>query len=85
MDAIVQSLELRFVQNKQLYKDLSCFDPEKSKTIEQNGIEDKVLEGIIKLFLQISEDQLILELFSFASNFDTLKLLLNHGEIMASS
>jgi hypothetical protein len=37
------------------------------------------LEGIMKLFPQISKDQVILELFSFASNFDVLKLLINDG------
>jgi len=34
----------------------------------------------MKLFPQISKDQVKLELFSFASNFDVLKLLLNDGE-----
>ena len=38
------------------------------------------LEGIMKLFPQTSKDQVKLELFSFASNFDVLKLLLNDGE-----
>jgi len=32
MDRIVQSLELRCVQHKQLYKDLSCLDPATFKT-----------------------------------------------------
>ena len=80
MDRIVQSLESRFVQHKQLYKDLSCLDPVKFKTIAKKGLEDEALEGIIKLFPQISKDQVKLELTSFASNFDVLKLLLNDGE-----
>lgn len=80
MDRIVQSLELRFVQHKQLYKDLSCLDPAKFKTTVEKGLEDEALEGIMKSFLQISKDQVTLELFSFASNFDVLKLLLNDGE-----
>ena len=32
MDRIGQSLELRFVQHKQLYKELSCLDPSMFKT-----------------------------------------------------
>lgn len=85
MDRILQSLESRFVQHKQLYKDLSCLDPAKFKTIAERCLVDEALEGIIKLFPQISKDQVILELFSFASNFDVLKLLLNDGENMDSS
>ena len=80
MDRIVQSLELRFAQHKQLYKDLSSLDPTKFKTTAENGLEGEALEGIMKLFPQISKDQVILELFSFASNFDVLKLLINDGE-----
>jgi hypothetical protein len=34
----------------------------------------------MKLFPQISKDQVKLELFSFASNFDVLRLLINDGE-----
>ncbi|GBN70425.1 hypothetical protein AVEN_227428-1 [Araneus ventricosus] len=86
MDRIVQSLEDRFVQHKQLYKDLSCLDPVNFKTIVEKGLEDEALEGIMKLFPQSSKYQIKLELFSFASNFDVLKLLLNNGEnLMASS
>jgi hypothetical protein len=85
MDHIVQSLDSRFVQHKKLYRHLSCLDPAKFKTIEEKGLEDEALEGIIKLSPQISKDQAILELFSFASNFDVLKLLLNGGENMDSS
>ena len=40
MDRIVQSLELWFVQNKQLYKDLSCLDPAKFKTTTKKGLEN---------------------------------------------
>jgi hypothetical protein len=80
MDRIVQSLELRFVQHKQLYKDLSSLDPAKFKTTAEKGLEDEALEGIMNLFPQISKDQVKLELFSFASNFDVLKLLLNDGQ-----
>ena len=47
----------------------------------QQCLEDEALEGIIKLFPQISKDQVILELFSFAS----LKLLLNYGKNVDSS
>ena len=80
MDRIVQSLELRFVQHKQLYKDVSYLDPAKFKTTAEKDLEDEALEGIMKLFPQISKDQVKLELFSFASNFDVLKLLPNDGE-----
>ena len=80
MDRIVQSLELRFVQHKQLYKDVSYLDPAKFKTTAEKDLEDEALEGTMKLFPQISKDQVILELFSFASNFDVLKLLINDGE-----
>jgi hypothetical protein len=80
MDRIVQSLELRFVQHKQLYKDLSSLDPAKFKTTAEKGLEDEALESIMNLFPQISKDQVKLELFSFASNFDVLKLLLNDGQ-----
>jgi hypothetical protein len=80
MDRIVESLELRFVQHKQLYKDLSCLDPAKFKTTAEKGLEDEALEGIMKLFPQISKDQVKLDLFSFASSFDVLRLLLNDGE-----
>ena len=82
MDRIVQSLELRLVQHKKFYKDLSFLDPAKFKTTgtAEKGLEDEALEGIMKLFPQISKDQVKLELFSFASNFDVLKLLLNDGE-----
>jgi hypothetical protein len=45
MDRIVQSLELRFVQHKQLYKDLSSLDPAKFKTTAEKGLEDEALEG----------------------------------------
>jgi hypothetical protein len=45
MDRIVQSLELQFVQHKQLYKDLSCLDPAKFKTTAEKGLEDEALEG----------------------------------------
>ena len=55
MDRIVQSLELRFVQHKQLYKDLSCLDPTQFKTTTEKGLEDEVLEGIMKLFPQINK------------------------------
>jgi hypothetical protein len=80
MDRIVQSLELPFVQHKQLYKDVSYLDPAKFKTTAEKDLEDEALEGIMKLFPQISKDQVKLELFSFASNFDVLKLLPNDGE-----
>jgi hypothetical protein len=40
------SLELQFVQHKQLYKDLSCLDPAKFKTTAEKGLEDEALEGI---------------------------------------
>jgi hypothetical protein len=80
MDRIVESLELRFVQHKQLYKDLSCLDPAKFKTTAEKALEDEALEGIMKLFPQISKDQVKLDLFSFASSFDVLRLLLNDGE-----
>jgi hypothetical protein len=63
-----------------LYKDLSCLDPTKFKTTAEKGLEDEALEGIMKLFPQTSKDQVKLELFSFASNFDVLKLLINDGE-----
>ena len=57
MDRIVQSLESCFVQRKQLYKDLSCLDPAKFKTVAEKGLEDEALEGIIKVFPQISKYQ----------------------------
>jgi hypothetical protein len=85
MDRIVQSLDSRFVQHRKLYKDLSCLDPAEFKTIAEKGLEDEALEGIMKLSPQISKDRVILKLFSFASNFDVLKLLLNGGENMVSS
>ena len=85
MDCIVQPLESSFVQHKQFYKDLSCLDQAKIKTIAEKGLEGEALEGIIKLFSQISKDQVKLELVSFASNFDVLKLLLNDGENIDSS
>ena len=66
MGRIVQSLELRFAQHKQLYKDVSCLDPAKFKTTAEKGLEDEALEGIVKLFPQISKDQVRLEVFSFA-------------------
>ena len=43
------------------------------------------MEGIIKLFPQISKDQVKLEMASIASNFDVLKLLFNDGENTESS
>ena len=55
------------------------------KTIAEKGLEDGALEGIIKLFPQINKDQVKLELFSFASKFDVLKLLLTIGKDMDSS
>ncbi|XP_064089909.1 uncharacterized protein LOC135203907 [Macrobrachium nipponense] len=88
MDRIVQSLESRFVQHKQLYKDLSCLDSTNFKTIAEKGLKDGALRGIIKLFPQIIRDQVKLELFfflSFSSNFDVLKLLLHDGENVGSS
>jgi len=85
MDRVVQSLELRFVQHKRLYKDVYWLSPAKIKTITEKDIKDETLQGIIKLFPQISKDQVILELFSFASNFDVLKLLLKRGENMDSN
>ncbi|GBL92030.1 hypothetical protein AVEN_102585-1 [Araneus ventricosus] len=85
MDRIVQSLEDRFVQHKQLYKDLSCLDPVNFKTIVEKGLEDEILKGIMKLFPQSRKYQIKLELFSFASNFDVLKLLLNNGENLIDS
>ncbi|XP_064111456.1 uncharacterized protein LOC135218947 [Macrobrachium nipponense] len=51
------SLESRFVQHKQLYKDLSYLDSTNFKTIAEKGLEDEALRGIIKLFPQIIEDQ----------------------------
>ncbi|XP_064100752.1 uncharacterized protein LOC135211369 [Macrobrachium nipponense] len=84
MDRIVQSLESRFIQHKQLYKDLSCLDSTNFKTIAEKDLEDEALRGIIKLFPQIIKDQVKLELFSFASNVDVLKLLLNDGEMWAA-
>ena len=45
MDRNVQSLELQFVQHKQLYKDLSCLDPAMFKTTAEKGFEDEALEG----------------------------------------
>ena len=60
-------------------------DPEKFKTTAEKGLEDEVLEGIMKLFPQISKDQVKLEWFSFASIFDVLKLLRNDGEKYMSS
>ena len=83
MYRIVQSLELRFVQHKQLYKVLSCLDPAKFKTILQRmalKMKHCKVICIMKLFPQINKDQVKLELFSFASNFDVLKLLINDGE-----
>uniref|UniRef100_A0A0L8H745 HAT C-terminal dimerisation domain-containing protein n=1 Tax=Octopus bimaculoides TaxID=37653 RepID=A0A0L8H745_OCTBM len=44
MDRIVKSLESKFVQHKQLYKDLSCLDPAKFKTIAEKSLEVKALE-----------------------------------------
>ena len=85
MDRIGQSLELRFVQHKQLYKELSCLDPSMFKTTAEKGLEDEALEGIMKLFPQISKDQVKLELFSFASNFDVLRLLRNDSKIYMGS
>ena len=80
MDCSVQSLELRCVQHKQLNKELSSLVPAKFKTTAEMGLEDEALEGIMKSSPQISKDQVKLELFSFASNFDVMKLLLNDGE-----
>ncbi|GBO22676.1 hypothetical protein AVEN_69333-1 [Araneus ventricosus] len=84
-DELANDEEDRFVQHKQLYKDLSCLDPVKFKTIAEKGLEDEALEGIMKLFPQSSKYQIKLELFSFASNFDVLKLLLNNGENLMDS
>ena len=77
MDRILQSLELRFTQHKQLYKDLSCFDPGNFKTIAEKGLKDTDLMGITKLCPQINKDKVLLELLSLASNKKNLKLLLN--------
>jgi hypothetical protein len=55
-------------------------DPAKFETTAEKGLEDEALESIMNLFPQISKDQVKLELFSFASNFDVLKLLLNDGQ-----
>ena len=68
-----------------MYTDLSRLNRSQFKTLAEKDFEDEALEGIIKLFPQISKDPIILELFSFASNFDILKLLLNDGENMDSS
>jgi len=65
MDHIVQLLESRFAQQKQLSKDLSCLDPAKFKTITEKGLEDEALEGIIKLFPQINNCQVAIVFFCF--------------------
>ena len=61
---------------------ITKLDPAKIKTTAEKGVEDGALKGIIKLFPQISKDQVKLELFSLASKFDVLNLLLNNGENM---
>ncbi|GBO02259.1 hypothetical protein AVEN_42317-1 [Araneus ventricosus] len=60
-------------------------DPVNFKTIVEKALEDEALEGIMKLFPQSSKYQIKLELFSFSSNFDVLKLLLNNGENLMDS
>lgn len=80
MDRIVQSLDSRFVQHKQLFHDLSCLDARNFKSISEKGIEDESLKNIIKLCPQVNKRQVISELSSFASNFETLKLVLNEKE-----
>jgi hypothetical protein len=55
MDRIVQSLELQFVQHKQLYKDLSCLDPAKFKTTAEKGLEDEALEVFCSFNLVVAE------------------------------
>lgn len=47
IDRFVQS---RFLQLKQLYKDLTCLHTTRFKTIAKKSFEDEALEGIIKLF-----------------------------------
>ena len=59
-------------------------DPARFKTIGENDIGDTTLEGIIKLFPQISEDQVIVEWFYLCIN-GVLKLLLNGGDNMDSN
>ena len=74
-----------YILHEQLYKHLSYLDPTKFKTIAEKGLEDGALEGIIKLFPQISKRQVKLELFSFASKFVVLKLLLANDDNKDSS
>jgi hypothetical protein len=63
-----------------LYQDVSCFDPAKCNTTAENSLEDEALERIMKLLQQISKEQVKLELFSFPSSFDVMKLFLNDDE-----
>lgn len=52
----------------------------KFKSIVEKYIEDEALKNIIKLCPQINKGRVISELFSFASNFDTLNTTLNKNE-----
>ncbi|XP_077290366.1 zinc finger MYM-type protein 1-like [Arctopsyche grandis] len=80
MDRIVQSLQSRFIHHKQLYKDLSWLDPANFKIIAEKGLDDIALDGVVKFFPLIKRGNVKLELVSFASNFDILKLLLQISE-----
>ncbi|XP_077295474.1 zinc finger MYM-type protein 1-like [Arctopsyche grandis] len=80
MDRIVQSLQSRFIHHKQLYKDLSWLDPANFKIIAEKGLDDIALDGVVKFFPLINRGNVKLELVSFASNFDILKLLLQISE-----
>ena len=72
-DAVITSLEKRFASHEELYKQILCFDPRRFKEVKAHP-ERKDLGLIGKAIPDIDIINLRLELISFASSYNRLKL-----------
>jgi hypothetical protein len=75
LDRVIQSLETRFTAHHDLYRDMSAFDPSNFHELVVTGLADREpFNSITKFCGNSRQEDIRMELLSFASNFDILKM-----------
>lgn len=72
LDTILNSMETRFLSNKNLYVELQCFDLRRFEDIRKNELPFSALNKICQLLPAIDEDKLKEELLSFAMSWSSI-------------
>lgn len=76
-DTVCESMDRRFLSNRELYHDFSCLDPKRFSEIRSNPLQSDNLNELSKLLIKFNEtatgENLRVELNNFVLHWDTLK------------